>query len=201
MENRAGCYLMGDPEFDQRVVGWVNSLRTQARDGRHSPQEIVALDHVLHDMRLYKSRVEIGLMREAARIAARAHVRAMQFCRPGLKEYEVMAEIIHEFRLHNADTSITPSSAVAPTAASCTIATTISPSKRAMCCWSTPVASMSPTLPTLRVPSGLRSLQGAARRVRGRARGPSGQRSRQCVQATTGTSRTRLRFASSRTDW
>jgi len=110
MENRVKVfYSMGMyPEFDQRLVGWVNGLRTQARNGRHSPQEIVALDHVLHDMRLYKSRAEIGLMREAARIAARAHVRAMQFCRPGLKEYEVMAEIIHEFRLHNADTSYQP---------------------------------------------------------------------------------------------
>ena len=110
MENRAKVfYSMGMyPEFDQRLVGWVNGLRTQARNGRHPPQEIVALDHVLHDMRLYKSRVEIGLMREAARIAARAHVRAMRSCRPGLKEYEVMAEIIHEFRLYNADTSYHP---------------------------------------------------------------------------------------------
>ena len=47
-------------------------------------------------------------MREAARIAARAHVRAMQFCRPGLKEYEVMAELLHEFRRHNADISYHP---------------------------------------------------------------------------------------------
>ncbi len=110
MENRAKVfYSMGMyPEFDQRLVGWVNGLRTQARNGRHAPQEIIALDHVLHDMRLYKSRVEVGLMREAARIGARAHVRAMQVCRPGLKEYEVMAEIVHEFRRHNADTSYHP---------------------------------------------------------------------------------------------
>ena len=110
MENRARVfYSMGMyPEFDQRLVGWVNGLRTQARNGRHPPQEIVALDHFLHDMRLYKSRVEVGLMRQAARIAAAAHVRAMRICRPGLREYEVMAEIIHEFRLNNADTSYQP---------------------------------------------------------------------------------------------
>jgi Xaa-Pro aminopeptidase len=95
-------------DFDQRVVGWVNGLRTQARNGRHPPQEFVALDHVLHDMRLYKSRAEIELLREAARIAAHAHVRAMRFCRPGRKEYEVMAELVHEFRRHNADTSYHP---------------------------------------------------------------------------------------------
>ena len=49
IENRAKVfYAMGThPEFDQRVVGWVNGLRTQARNGRHAPQEMVALDHVL----------------------------------------------------------------------------------------------------------------------------------------------------------
>lgn len=110
LENRAKVfYTMGlYADFDQRVVGWVNSLRTQARNGRHPPQEFVALDHVLHDMRLYKSRTEVELMREAARIAARAHVRAMRFCRPGRTEYEVMAELVHEFRRHNADISYHP---------------------------------------------------------------------------------------------
>jgi Xaa-Pro aminopeptidase len=110
LENRAKVfYTMGVyAEFDQRVVSWVNGLRTQARNGRHAPQEFVALDHVLHDMRLFKSRTEIELMRESARIAAAAHVRAMRFCRPGLQEYEVMAELVHEFRRHNADTSYHP---------------------------------------------------------------------------------------------
>jgi len=60
LENRTKVfYAMGVyPDFDQRVVGWVNGLRTQARNGRHPPQEFVALDHVLHDMRLFKSRTE-----------------------------------------------------------------------------------------------------------------------------------------------
>src|SRR5262249_20092623 len=113
LENRTKVfYTMGTHhEFDQRVVGWVNGLRSQSRQGRHAPQapqEFVALDHVLHDMRLFKSRNELELMRESARIAARAHVRAMRACRPGRKEYEIMAEIVHEFRLHNADASYQP---------------------------------------------------------------------------------------------
>ncbi len=110
LENRERVfYEMGVyADFDQRMVGWVNGLRTQARNGRHPPQEFVALDHVLHDMRLFKSRVEVDVMRESARIASRAHVRAMRFCRPGRKEYEVMAELVHEFRRHNADTSYHP---------------------------------------------------------------------------------------------
>jgi Xaa-Pro aminopeptidase len=111
LENRTAVYYtMGvHQDFDQRVVGWVNGLRgLQARNGRQSPQEFVALDHVLHDMRLYKSRAELDLMREAARIAAAAHLRAMRFARPGRNEFEVMAELLHEFRRHNADTSYPP---------------------------------------------------------------------------------------------
>jgi Xaa-Pro aminopeptidase len=109
LENRTAVYYtMGvQQDFDQRVVGWVNRLRSEAR-GRHPPQEFVALDHLLHDMRLFKSRAEIQLMREAARIATDAHVRAMRFVRPGRSEYEVMAEILHEFRRHNADVSYHP---------------------------------------------------------------------------------------------
>jgi Xaa-Pro aminopeptidase len=110
IESRAKVfYTMGAyPEFDQRMIGWVNGLRAQVRQGGHSPLEIVALEHVLHDMRLFKSSAELDLMRESARIASRAHVRAMQRCRPGLNEFEIMAELIHEFRSSNADTSYEP---------------------------------------------------------------------------------------------
>jgi Xaa-Pro aminopeptidase len=110
MENRARVfYTMGmQHEFDQRVLGWVNGLRAQARHGRHPPHEIVALEHFLHDMRLYKSRAELALMQEAADIAARAHVRAMRFCQPGRHEYELMAELLHEFHRAQADISYQP---------------------------------------------------------------------------------------------
>jgi Xaa-Pro aminopeptidase len=102
-------YTMGvSHDFDQRVIGWVNTLRGQARLGMHTPQEFVALDHLLHDMRLFKSRAEIGLMRQAAQIGVKAHVRAMQQTRPGLHEYEVMAEVLHEFHRHRADISYHP---------------------------------------------------------------------------------------------
>jgi Xaa-Pro aminopeptidase len=110
MENRERVYYpMGAYEdFDQRMRYWVNGLRSLARLGRHPPYEFVALQHVLHDMRLYKSRGELSLMREAANIGARAHVRAMKRSRPGVNEFEVMAELLHEFRLSNADTSYQP---------------------------------------------------------------------------------------------
>jgi Xaa-Pro aminopeptidase len=102
-------YTMGlHPEFDQRVIGWVNGLKAQARTGVQPPQEFVALDHFLHDMRLFKSRPELDVMRRSAQIAVAAHKRAMKFVRPGRMEFEVMAELVHEFRRHNADTSYHP---------------------------------------------------------------------------------------------
>ncbi|MFZ2288862.1 MAG: Xaa-Pro aminopeptidase [Halopseudomonas yangmingensis] len=91
-------YAMGaNPEFDRRLTGWINSIRSKARLGAQPPNEFEALDHLLHDLRLYKSAAELKVMREAAKISARAHVRAMQICRPGLHEYQLEAELIHEF--------------------------------------------------------------------------------------------------------
>lgn len=110
LENRARVYYpMGAyADFDVRMRGWVNGLRARAKHGKHAPYEFVALQHVLHDMRLYKSRGELGLMHESALIASRAHVRAMQRTRPGVNEYELMADLVHEFRQHNADVSYQP---------------------------------------------------------------------------------------------
>ncbi len=102
-------YTMGlNAEFDQRLLGWVNQLRAAAKTGVTTPTEFVALDHLLHDMRLFKSRAEIATMRKAARIAAAAHLRAMQACRPGMWEYEIEAEFLHEFRRHAATPSYRP---------------------------------------------------------------------------------------------
>jgi len=110
MEQRSRIfYSMGThQDFDPRMLGWVNGLRVQARQGAGEPQEFVALSHVLDDMRLYKSRAEQASLRRAARIAVGAHRRAMRFARPGRMEYEVMAELLHEFRSHNADVSYHP---------------------------------------------------------------------------------------------
>jgi Xaa-Pro aminopeptidase len=102
-------YTMGlHPEFDHRLIGWINALKAQSRSGIQPPQEFVALDHFLHDMRLFKSRAEVEAMRQSARIAVAAHKRAIRFTRPGRKEYEVMAELVYEFRRNNADISYHP---------------------------------------------------------------------------------------------
>ena len=74
-------YTMGaHPEFDKRVIGWVNQLRSQGKHGMRTPHEFVALDHPLHEMRLFKSRGELASMRRSAadrlrRAPARAALR------------------------------------------------------------------------------------------------------------------------------
>jgi len=110
LESRSRVYYtMGAyAEFDLRIGDWIKSLRSRKASGIHTPQEFVALDHLLHDMRLYKSRAEISAMRRAARIAVSGHRRAMAAVRPGMFEYEIEAEFLHEFRRHDATVSYSP---------------------------------------------------------------------------------------------
>lgn len=113
-------YTMGVyTDFDTRIADWINSLRSRESKGVHTPQEFVALDHLLHDMRLYKSRAEVSAMRKAAKVAVRAHERAIRAVRAGLYEYEVEAEFRHEFRRSDAWVSYNP--IVGSGANSCTL--------------------------------------------------------------------------------
>jgi Xaa-Pro aminopeptidase len=100
MENRTAVhYSMGaDAGFDQQVMSWMTGLRTKIRSGIKAPHELVSLDLVLHDMRLYKSPAEHAFMRHAANTAMMAHQRAMKRCQVGVYEYQLEAEILHEFR-------------------------------------------------------------------------------------------------------
>jgi Xaa-Pro aminopeptidase len=100
IEGRDRVYsAMGsNPEFDRHLMEWINVIRSKANLGAQPPNEYVALDHLLHDMRLYKSAAEVKVMREAAQISARAHVRAMQASRAGLHEFSLEAELDYEFR-------------------------------------------------------------------------------------------------------
>jgi Xaa-Pro aminopeptidase len=103
-------YTMGShQEFDHKLMDWLNQIRQKSRAGIHTPAEFVALDHLLHEMRLFKSTGEIKAMRQAAKISALAHRRAMQICRPGLMEYQIEAELIHEFMRNGSRSPAYPS--------------------------------------------------------------------------------------------
>ena len=100
IEGRSRVYyaIGSNQEFDHRLMEWINTIRSKARQGAQPPNEFVALDHLLHDLRLYKSANEVKVMRQAAEISARAHIRAMQASRAGLYEYHLEAELDYEFR-------------------------------------------------------------------------------------------------------
>jgi Xaa-Pro aminopeptidase len=75
----------------------------------HAPDQFVSLGHVVHEMRLFKSSQELKAMRRAATIAAEAHRRAMAVCRPGMREYQIEAELLHCFMQHGARAPAYPS--------------------------------------------------------------------------------------------
>lgn len=91
-------YSLGaDSAWDARVTTWLSQVKAQARSGISAPDEISDVRKLVDEMRLYKTNIELDLMRHSAKIAAHAHTRAMRYVRVGQMEYEVEAEFLHEF--------------------------------------------------------------------------------------------------------
>ena len=84
--------------LDLQMKTWLQNVRRQARAGVTAPTVAHDLLAMLDEMRLFKADGEQALMLRAATISARAHERAMRVSRPGMYEYEIEAELLHEFR-------------------------------------------------------------------------------------------------------
>jgi len=89
-------------EFDAVVFAAIASARQQGRKEYTGPQGTCDIRPLLHAQRLIKSAEEIDLMRRAAEITVAAHARAMHFAQPGRFEYQVAAELHHEFAMQGA---------------------------------------------------------------------------------------------------
>ncbi|AKA38186.1 Xaa-Pro aminopeptidase [Yersinia ruckeri] len=87
---------------DQIVYSALDILRRGFRKNLRAPATLTDWRPWLHEMRLFKSAEEIEAMRRAGEISAMAHTRAMQKCRPGMFEYQLEGEILHEFIRHGA---------------------------------------------------------------------------------------------------
>ena len=89
LSGRDNVYFMVglDKDFDQKVNFWLNQSRSL----------LINLDKILHQMRLKKSQSELAIIRKAAEITAKGHLRAMQKCKPGMYEFELEAELLYEF--------------------------------------------------------------------------------------------------------
>ena len=99
---RVHYHLGRDAEFDLKLIGWLNRVRAQVRQGAQPPQEFLELGHLLDEQRLFKSAEEVKLMQRAADISVQAHRAAMRAARPGVHEYELQAEVERVFRMHDA---------------------------------------------------------------------------------------------------
>jgi Xaa-Pro aminopeptidase len=91
-----------DKAFDKQLIQWVDEVTLDKESDSEPCCEQVDLDHLLAELRLIKSAAEIKLMRKAADISAEAHCRAMRFCKPGHYEYQLQAEIEHQFMMSGA---------------------------------------------------------------------------------------------------
>src|SRR5262249_31355443 len=92
----------GDAAWDACAMGWLNAVRASARAGVSAPERVQDVRALIDEMRLVKDAHELALMRRAAAISAAAHRRAMQASRGGRFEYELEAELLHEFRANGA---------------------------------------------------------------------------------------------------
>jgi len=93
------AYIIGrEAAWDARAMGWLNVVRTKARQGIAAPVRMVDTRVWLDEMRLVKDSHELALMRRAAEISTGAHRDAMRATRPGRHEYEIEAELLSAFR-------------------------------------------------------------------------------------------------------
>ncbi|EKM0361631.1 Xaa-Pro aminopeptidase [Cronobacter turicensis] len=90
------------PYADAIVFTALDKLRRGARQNLSAPATLTDWRPWVHEMRLFKSPEELAVMRRAGEISALAHIRAMQTCRPGMYEYQLEGEILHEFTRHGA---------------------------------------------------------------------------------------------------
>jgi Xaa-Pro aminopeptidase len=104
LEGRSRVYYHfgRDPEFDLKLIGWVKRVREHVRHGAQPPHEFMELGHLLHELRLFKSRDELKLMQHAADLSVEAHYAALRAARPGIHEYQLQAEIERVFRAGDA---------------------------------------------------------------------------------------------------
>jgi Xaa-Pro aminopeptidase len=92
-------YALGSQaKLDEQIQRWLNAVRAQVRAGVSAPNTAFDIRAILNEMRLVKDDHEIATMQRAADIASEAHARAMRCAKPGLREYHLEAELLHEFR-------------------------------------------------------------------------------------------------------
>ncbi|MEO0048112.1 MAG: hypothetical protein RLZZ410_1071 [Pseudomonadota bacterium] len=119
-QNAIYTRIGGHPEQSQQLHLWLDKVRGLARSGVTTPAALFDVESIVHEMRLFKDMHEINIMREAGKIAALGHIKAMQRSQAGLREYHLEAELLHAFRNSGAE-SVAYNSIVAAGANACVL--------------------------------------------------------------------------------
>ena len=96
-------------EWDHAMTATLNEVRSRVRTGVAAPEAVIDVRALIGAMRLVKDADELALMRRAAEISSAAHRRAMARTRAGWYEYQVEAELTHEFLRSGAQAVAYPS--------------------------------------------------------------------------------------------
>tara|TARA_B100000686_G_scaffold355397_1_gene474881 strand:+ start:21697 stop:23004 length:1308 start_codon:yes stop_codon:yes gene_type:complete len=96
-------YLYSDQSNAKKIIDkHINLLEKKYRTGIGYPTNFISLKNILHSMRIIKSKKELSVIRNACSISVNAHKRLMRKCKPNINEYEMHAELMHEFIKSNA---------------------------------------------------------------------------------------------------
>lgn len=96
-------------EIDTVVKTIIKKIKNQSRGKKIPPERFIDAAQAIANLRLVKDNKEIDTMKKAAQISSLGHIRAMKFCKPGITEYQIEAELLHEFGKSGAQSVAYPS--------------------------------------------------------------------------------------------
>ncbi|MDO6426796.1 Xaa-Pro aminopeptidase [Thalassotalea sp. 1_MG-2023] len=97
------CYCQGhNPQHDDQVYTWLAQVKAKVRQGISAPNSLVNCQPIIEELRLIKSDAELDVMRKVSIISGGAHLRAMEKTQVGMFEYQIEAELLHEFARNGA---------------------------------------------------------------------------------------------------
>jgi len=95
-------FSFDDQKMSHQVFTWLSKVRSTTRQGNKVPEVLFDASPIINELRLIKTANEIEVMRQVNHISGLAHQRAMQKTKVGKFEYQIEAELLHEFSRHGA---------------------------------------------------------------------------------------------------
>ncbi|KZN14970.1 aminopeptidase P N-terminal domain-containing protein [Marinomonas sp. TW1] len=90
-------YRFADQALREQLAVCRDGLAARVRLGAQAPVQLLDVTNYVAEMRLRKDAEEIAIMEAAAQISVEAHKQAMRSVKPGMKEYQLEAELNYVF--------------------------------------------------------------------------------------------------------